>query len=130
MDAWGYHDKETIFLIRPLQIKNRIAITTELFEELQEPKEISFTKHILPNNTTTIIIHNTSTTINGEKIATTTIEQDKKSGRKRMVIPKEVLQELDYTGNNTERIAIYKTRRNGYKTIEIVNLNITLVKRD
>jgi len=135
MRQWDFGDKEKIFMIRKLQTKNRISITKELFNELDEPKKINFIA--LPvynngNNKTVICIENIEYSKeipdNSKIIASCRIEYDRVCERHRIVIPKEVLKELNYKDGHDERIVIFMTNRMGYKAIEIANLDIDSIK--
>ncbi|RLF46096.1 MAG: hypothetical protein DRN17_01220 [Thermoplasmata archaeon] len=135
MRRWDFGDKEKIFMIRKLQTKNRISITKELFDELDNPKKIDFISFPVFNNgnhKTVICIENSDYTDklpdNSTIIASCRIEYDRVCERHRIVIPKEVLKELDYKGRHDERIVIFMTNRMGYKAIEIANLDIDSIK--
>lgn len=130
MERWGYGDKEKIFCIRKLQLKNRFAIPNALFSELGKPKEISFVRYPLSDNSKTVIamINSDAKVDDDDVIVTSTVEPDASCGRLRIVIPKQVIEELNFKNGDNERIAVIKTNRNGIKTIEIVCLNINLIR--
>ena len=135
MRRWDFGDKEKIFMIRKLQTKNRLSITKELFKELDEPKSIDFILFNVYNNgddKAVICMENSNYADDlpdGSKIiANCKIEYDRVCERHRIVIPKDVLSELNYKDGYDERIVIFVTNRMGYKAIEIANLDIDRIK--